>query len=240
MADIVDHRQKTEEVVRYNFKQAIANQYHMISPVLLKIYVPITLLFVFIIIFSSVSGIAIGKFTQDPNDFSHINPLIGIISNFGVLFWCASATVCFFGAAFRKIQFHKSSMPLFLLCSGIITCILLFDDFFLFHDWIVIYYLHLGKYGEYLTFLSYLIITIAYLIFFRKLILKTDFLLLLLGLGLFALSLGIDFFTDITNIGLMEGFFENVPKFFGIVTWFAYFSRLCFQYIKSIELTHVQ
>ena len=234
MIDIVDHNPETGEVVSYNFKQIIAIQYHLLFPVILKTYIPIVLLLLSIVIVSKILGTYMGKYFKDLSNFSHLSHLTGLISNIGIIFWCASATLCFFCSAFVKSQFHESLMPLFLLYSGFLTSILLFDDFFMFHDYIFPVFFHIN---ERQTYLSYLIITLAYLIIFRKLILNTEFLLVFLALGFFGLLLGFDFFSDITHSNIMDGLFEDGTKFFGIVTWLTYFARLCFQYLKSFELT---
>lgn len=112
----------------------------------------------------------------------------------------------------------------FLLVGGLISLILLLDDLFLFHE--IVFPLYF-KIPEKIVFLSYGLMVLGYITRFRKLIFETDFIFLLFAFCFFGLSIII----DILDLRV-SALFEDGSKLFGIVSWFGYFARTCFQAIK--------
>jgi len=158
------------------------------------------------------------KFTGDPALISNSNPFIGIISNVGVLFWCATASVCFFSGRLLW-SFGNKNQAVFLIYSGGFTTILLIDDFFMFHD-SAVYYLINNDFAQYTILLSYAIFALWYLINFYKMLWKQNY--ILIGFAFF--FLGSSVFTDfILESGGLEYFIEDGLKFFGIVSWLLFF-----------------
>lgn len=68
------------------------------------------------------------------------NPLVSFLSNLGALLWCASCTICFFTAYSIQSKYRKKDFD-FLLYSGIFSLILLFDDFFMVHDYLIYFWI---------------------------------------------------------------------------------------------------
>ena len=103
----------------------------------------------------------------------------GIISDLGIILWCASASVCFFAA----ITLHNSrpgEKTRFLFYSAFLTAYLLFDDFFQLHEVFFPRYLGLDE----KVIIAILGVTvISYLIAFKHVIFQTNYIFLLLALG---------------------------------------------------------
>ena len=199
--------------------------------VMILVYSAILVLF-FIGIWFAAShyGIDPGFFTRDPTASMESNPLMGFVSQFGNLLWCSTATLCFFVSIVFKDILGKDLFR-YLLFSGLATFLLLLDDLLLIHDYFGPVTLRIRQ--DYFYAL-YLIGGLGFLYFFRKTILKTEFILFVLSLLYFALSVSMDFFDDRNALGHGNSYLiEDGFKFFGIVTWFIYFLRLCMKSIKS-------
>ena len=177
------------------------------------------------------TGIALEKFMRDPAIIADIRPVFGIISNFGVLVWCATATICFYTWSVSRKWAEKERYPNFLFFSGILTIILLVDDLFLLHE----------KFGgrgfsEAYTYGCYVLLTIVIFISYQKYIFKTEYIVLMIALILFGASLFIDIFQDYFKqmIGYWAIYIEDGFKFLGIVGWFGYYLRICFVEINKL------
>lgn len=112
----------------------------------------------------------------------------GVLSDLGIILWCACAAICFFAA----ITLHNSKpadMFRFLFYSALLATYLLFDDFFQIHEVFVPRYLGLD---EKIVYAVLGITVIVYLIAFRRVILQTNYIFLLLALGFLAASVAAD------------------------------------------------
>ena len=107
------------------------------------------------------------------------------------------------------------------------TVVLLLDDLFLFHEEVFPEYLHIPQKA---VFAGYGIIILLYLISFRASILDTEFLILLFAFGFFGLSIIVD--EILRSMIPQQHLFEDGAKLLGIVSWFAYFARVCVKQIK--------
>lgn len=199
-----------------------------IYPIILIICIPTFLILLAVGYISWQTSIPIMDFTRDPLSIMRAPLYLGIVSNIGVLFWAAGVTVCLFSAAIINQVKQKSRNFYFLLFGGIITTILLLDDFFLLHEEVLPRYLHTS---ENQVFLGYILMILAYLIFFSKKIMATDFILLAMSLLGFAISA----ITDEVFINHFRGKFlvEDGFKLLGILTWTAYFTRVGIADIKQ-------
>ena len=209
-------------------------QLRTLSSILVKLYTPIVILLLLVVFLSFKTGIPISKFTADPAAIAGINPFIGVVSNIGILFWCASASICFFSFALLQKTRIRGNFSAFFLFSGFITSILLLDDLFLFHEEglnsLGIIFPNLPFISEKVIYFSYIMIVLLYFIRFRKIIIKTDFALLFLAFLFFGGSIIIDLF----QIAVFDIFlFEDGFKLFGIVSWLGYFVIVCFQVVKQ-------
>lgn len=183
------------------------------------IYSALTAFFVIIYFTSQWMDIEIEKFTADPITTFDSHPFVGVVSNLGALLWCTTAVVCIFSYFILRNKIPKKSAS-FLLWSGLLTAMLLFDDLFMFHDYLAITHLNIEQTTVYIV---YLILSITWFIYFFDEVRTNDFMILLLA-GLFlGLSVIGDFVLPQEGIAYM---FEDASKFFGIVTWTIYFIRI--------------
>ncbi len=153
---------------------------------------------------------------------------VGLVSNLGVLLWCSCAAICLFSGAVICQGFSNRETCLFMVCSGLFTAMLLLDDLFMLHEEVFPDHLFIP---QPLVFVAYGFITLAYLFRFRKTILATEYLLLILAVGFFAASVFVDLFVTPEEF-LIAGYpgrhiIEDGLKLFGIVTWTAYLIRVC-------------
>ena len=165
--------------------------------------------------------------TRDPMAVFGGDFYVGIISNVGVLIWCATATVCFFAAGMLGRIGGDRAQRSFFLAAGALTAILLMDDLFLVHEQVFPVYLGLH---ERLAFGFYLLSIVGFLFVFRREILGSEWLSLLLALGFFAASVVSDVNAIHHRIAAAAGggvalLFEDGFKLLGIVTWATYFIR---------------
>jgi hypothetical protein len=172
----------------------------------------------------------IGVFTRDPAAIINSHPFIGALSNIGILFWCATAAIAFFSAAFLRLHMVKGELLGYLLSFGSITLILMLDDLFLVHEMIFPNYFFII---EEVPFALYGLMVLLWLFRFRQRILTTDFLLLLLAFGFFGLSIGVDVLEGWLASSLTY-LFEDGFKLFGIVTWFTYGLRTSLQALETV------
>ena len=207
--------------------------YHLFNqtraPLILQILSYLLSLFILaaITLSSVYMDIPIYKFMSDPSSITNVSPFIGIISNFGVLLWCTSAVICLFSWIILNHRSYETEFSKFILCSGLMTVLLLIDDFFRLHEYIFPKILGLP---EKIVIMGYGTLTLFGLIKFRKCILKTEFLILLVAIGFFGLSLIVDSFqNDIEQlVGQWRILFEDGFKLLGIVSWLGYFLRSCY------------
>ena len=218
--------------------------------VFLWLYLPATFLFLITISVAYYKNYTISYFTRDPIALTGGHPLLGFISNIGIIFWCFSLAICIFSYVFLKKSKKGHDVIGFIMFGGIISLLLLVDDFFMLHE--KIYYNYLGI-NEFVVFVFYAILILFYLVKFRRIILDTDYIFILLSLFFFAFTLTFDalqmFYEEHLLPKTVEIFYyeyllnwhyvyEDGSKFFGIVSWFAYQFSTCFTQVQSIAYAH--
>lgn len=207
----------------------------------LKIYTPILCFIGLTVLVAQRLGIPIYELVADPGEISNQPFHIGFLSQVGNLFWCATTAICLFSAYIvRTGQLVRVNPRLssFLLSSGLLSGLLLLDDLFRIHE-------KAGKvlfgseapisttaqnFAEMLVFVFYGLVTITFLVSFRKVILRSNFLFLLLAIFFFSLSILVDMTPD-TLPG--HHIVEESSKLLGIFSWFMYFVRVCLQNILA-------
>lgn len=198
------------------------------------------LLFLCAVIFASAEAdLSMAMFTRDPAAIADINPFAGVASNLGVMLWNAAAVICLFSGAITWRRMDERSFSPFMLCSGLLTTILLLDDFFLIHEYVFPKYFGVN---EKVVTLGYGILTLGWMMVFRRFILKTEYLILLLALVFFALSIFIDVvqYRIEPVIGDWRILLEDGFKLLGIVAWLGYFLRCCIMTLrKQMGITSV-
>ncbi|MGB6647734.1 MAG: hypothetical protein WBG01_04260, partial [Bacteroidota bacterium] len=199
--------------------RSIKRQINDLRPIVLWAYVPSAILILLVLGLSSLTGIPVGEITRDPLAVMGGDFYVGSISNLGILLWCATATICFFTAALIGKSEEASKTRSFLLFGGLLTTLLCLDDLFMLHEFVFPRYFH-WKQG--IIVLSYGLLLLAYLWSFRKRVLDSHFLLLVLASGFFGVSVLVDRLPEY----LLPGFYylvEDGSKLLGIVSWFAYY-----------------
>ncbi|WP_295625705.1 hypothetical protein [uncultured Nitrosomonas sp.] len=173
-------------------------------------------------IISRQYSILIDNFFREPAAILKFNPFLGVMSNVGVLLWTFSAAICLF-VAVLLIKNGSKKIGLYLLYSAALTFVLLVDDFCLLHEHIFPQYLNVP---EKVFYLAYILAMLFFFIIFARIILRTDYIILLIACAFLALSIVSDLVLRQTGIAVLV---EDGFKLFGIVTWLIYFSRTCYQ-----------
>ena len=203
-----------------DLKQQIRNA----APILVMVYALTTAILSIVIFLGIEHNVELDHFTQDPASIMETPFYLGFFSYIGILFWCAAATICFF----MYFIIDSDTLVLkrrkqFLLCSGLISCLLMFDDLFLLHEIVFPDYFMIPKNVVYLLYIN---IIIVYVVLFRIELMDSEYMLLIIAFGL----LGISQFVDSLPMPIPEdSFLEDAVKLFGIVTWFTYYMRFCTQ-----------
>ncbi len=222
---------------------------------IVKLYVPTLLLLLFVILINYQTDIDLGIFTRDPAVIAGANgltskvnlttnPLVGVVSNIGILCWCICASNCFFSSAILRSRRNSETSKVrifanFFYFFGIITTFFLLDDLFLFHEIIAP---ELFNISEKAVYYSYVFLLAWGVVKYRKIIFETDWYLFCLAFLFFGFSVLIDKFFDYLYLfkfaeeggwlGLLI-LLEDGFKLFGIVSWLGYFTRVCFQVMKD-------
>lgn len=183
---------------------------------------------------SAQAQIPVSNFTRDPTAILRASPFVGLLSNLGVLLWCAATAVCLFCAAALRCQSVREEAPRFFLASGCLTLLLLVDDLFRLHDFILPTY---GGLAQEVFYLLYGGLAAVYLVRFRVRLLKTNLPLLLSALGLLASSVLLDVLPET----LLPWHFlvEDGLKFLGIVGWAGYWAGAGLQAVRATFSTPI-
>jgi hypothetical protein len=203
-------------------RQGLLEKLRALVPVMVVMYAPLLILFAII---GLQTRIPVENLTRDPLAITKSPFYWGAISYIGILFWCAAVAICLFSFRLlteigRNKEFHQ-----FFLFSGYLTSIVLLDDLFLLHEEAFPNYLNVP---EKLVFVGYGMIISLYFVKFRKIILKTEFLFLILAFCFLGLSVIIDLLPIATRLLSNQGEFllEDGFKLMGIISWFTYFARV--------------
>jgi hypothetical protein len=134
----------------------------------------------------ALAGIKMTKICRDPSQLADFPFYYGLLSNLGILVWAAGSFIPFFSCFLVNEAKAKS----LLRWAGILTLVLLLDDFLLIHDAFFPEVLHLP---DKLFYVFYLL---AFPLFFYRhfgfILKQTEFRILALGLFLMGVSVLID------------------------------------------------
>ena len=202
-------------------------QFKLLIPTMVIAY-SLTLAAVVGISFLAIStGRRVWYFTSDPFILGNLPFYAGILSNVGILFWSAGATVCFFSVSIRRKEEFIGRYKRFLVMSGLITSLLLVDDLFQMHR---IFYPKVLHIPTFIVYCVYGLLGLWYLLIFRKQIMETEYLMLALALGFLGLAVIIDILSIVPRGSTA---LSDFLKFFGIVSWFIYFTRTCWKILTG-------
>ncbi len=165
---------------------------------------------------------------RDPNSLGKLPFYAGSVSNAGALLWVATAAICLFTRTLVKVRAANDRTSGFLLYAAVFTLVLMADDLFLLHEGLFRHYIPID---ENIIYFSYALTAVLFLVLYRRIILDSEFILLVLALTLLGLSVGIDVIQhhiDDDQFLAIGGYvLEDGLKLLGIVTWLMYFSRYC-------------
>lgn len=168
----------------------------------------------------SWKDVPLADLTRDPLTTFQAAPYVGLLSQIGILLWAAAAAVCLFGASVLRRRAEGAEEKRFLLTSGLATLALGLDDAFLFHEEFVPYF----GVPQGLVFIVYAVLLALYAWRFARVILKTEYALLMMALVFFGVSLAVDV-AHPEVLGQYELLVEDGAKLVGILSWLVYFVR---------------
>lgn len=209
----------------------ISQLYHQLKKwrgLLLMTYLPVVGFLAFIVIQSYYTEISLSYLTRDPVATTDEAFYLGFVSNIGVLFWCAAATICLFTYTFLRYTGWLDHKRSFWLVSGLLTFLLLVDDFFLLHEMIIPYYLRIP---EKAVLVIYGLLLLGYLWLFRRTILESEPLLMLVSLGFFGASFAGELIFEQDTWHVIA---EDGGKLLGIVGWCSCFTVLAIKEIGQL------
>lgn len=173
---------------------------------------------------SQIADIPVADFTRDPSATMHTSPFVGIVSNVGVLIWCASSAICLFSGLVLLSNTENQHVACFVIASGLFSGLLMLDDFFMLHE-------TLGRFAisEKIVYVLYGLLLLLGAFYFGRIVLSHDYDLLLTAFIMLGLSVGVDLFQDQVEliVGHWRILFEDGFKFLGIVAWSAWFTIFC-------------
>lgn len=193
-------------------------QFRAVTPVLLLSWLAILIALLTAVFASTVKNIPLDTFTKDPLSISNAPFYFGFFSNLGIMFWTASIMTCWF-VAYRVFYSGTKNDFRFMLWSGIVTLIMTVDDLFQLHETVMPAYFSISSNMVYITYIN---IYLIYFIRFRKKILKSEFITLIIAF----LFLGLSTIIDLLPLPIpKDTFLEDALKLFGTVSWFVYYFR---------------
>jgi hypothetical protein len=230
------------------------SQLRSLLPILLVVYVPLGIVLVALTL---QQRIPLPVLLEDVTYLAEVPFYTGFISNLGILIWMSAAAVAGFTYLVLRSHPNHRARP-FLLASFLLTLFLTLDDLYLIHDEFFPEYLGIS---ETAFFVGYIVIVAAYVYAFRRTLMRSEYLLLILAFGFFAFSLAIDNVQELLpglyssiregtgnpividaegaqqavegTVSSIRYMAEDGSKFLGIVTWCLFFVRYCHAQLKA-------
>jgi hypothetical protein len=202
--------------------------------VLILCVVPSAMLLAVVALLSVARDIPVGMFMRDPAALADMDPLTGMLSNLGILLWCATAAISLF-AAEVLYGAGRTGASRFLFWSATLTMVLMLDDLFQFHEDLAERYLGLGDEAVYVVLgLG----TVGYLAAFGQTILRGQYApLFAFAFALLGVSVSIDavFERWLWRLGSWDVFVEDGAKFLGIASWCGYFVGTAYGLLTALS-----
>jgi hypothetical protein len=208
-------------------------QFRLLIPTILIAYSLTLAVVVGISLYAISTGRRVWYFTVDPFIIGNLPFYAGILSNIGILLWSASATVCFFSVTILRNEELLKRYKWFLIMSGLMTSLFLFDSFFQMHR---IFYPNRLHLSTFMVFCVYIVLGLWYLFFFRKQIMETEYLMLALALGFLGLAVIID---TVSIVPRGRTALSDFFKLYGILSWLIYFTRTCWKILTRQPVLEV-
>lgn len=191
--------------------------------------IPSLVVLLIAIIANKFYDVRIISMTRDVSSLGKIPSFYGFISSLGILLWMATVAICFFTSTLLK-TINETFSYRFMLSSAILSSYLLIDDLFLLHE-------HSGvlfKGSELFIYALLGVSVFLYLIIFKSIILKTNYLVLILALFFLFASISIDSIQPfLWGKGDLHAFLEDGTKWIGICFWCSYYAQTSFKYLSQ-------
>jgi len=196
--------------------------------IIILLAIPAVLLVASIVAF--LDGIAtFYEISREPSITLEGPALTGIQSNLGVLImWSGAAIALFSAIAVRRLGGGRTAR--FLLWGGIITALLALDDFLLLHDEVFVEFL--GQ-SERRVFLVYAVIVGLFLWHYRRVIMSSGAILLIIAVGCLGASLLVDQTSFLWGESPWRIFVEDGLKLVGLTFWTGFFVRCSYHALVS-------
>jgi hypothetical protein len=194
------------------------------------------LVFAAVFVVGRALGVAPGDLTRDITVVAGLHPLAGLLSNLGVLVWCAGSAIALFTALYFRTG-PGATTARYLLSGALLSTYLLLDDLFMLHELVAGSSLGLSENAVYLVLG---VAVLVHLTLFRRFLLAIGPWPLFIALGL----LGCSMFTDMLQehllwMGTWRSVLEDGFKWLGIVAWSAQFIHLALRFTRArIGATH--
>lgn len=152
-----------------------------------------------------------------------------LLSQIGIFFWAGTLAICLISATLLSGKSEFRNVSSFFYGSAVISLILGLDDVFLFHE------LVFPSFGisQKIVYFSYAFAMLVYGLRYVKFILKTEYVLLVLAIGGFGLSICIDVILY-EHSEYISNLLEDGFKFIGLIFWFSYYFRVSKQCLQSL------
>jgi hypothetical protein len=193
--------------------------------VILIVYVPLTVFLLALGVRAVLVQNDYSLYFRDPAAVTQSPPWTGLFSNIGVLLWCGAAAVCLFTAVILRRIPGERRLAGFLLAWGLLTVVLMLDDLFMIHEFLLPTYFPVG---DDLMFVVYFLAVAGMLVYYRSDLLRMRHILLGCAFAAFGASIMLDvlghvWFTDrgvpSRLVWNLEYVIENGLKLLGIVLW---------------------
>lgn len=172
---------------------------------------------------------------NDPATHSGTHPLVGAISNMGVLLWWTSASIWLFTASLLRSRADRAAYK-FALASGLLSAYLGLDDLYLLHDELLPEYLGLPQDG---AVAAVGLTTIAYFVAFRRFVFRREAVALLVAAGLLGASAFVDgVFHASSQSTAWKWLYllEDSLKWLGILCWGSFCLAWCVRAVLGLTM----
>lgn len=208
---------------------SFVRQFKSIAPILITVYLFLLFVFWLLAYANHRFGFNVEYAIKDPAHLYNGHPLVGFLSNVGILLWCSASAICLFlGKLYSK--YGNPRVSRFYFYSGLLSAVLLIDDFFMVHDFLFRTYFDLSQDVLYVMYIGFAVFVFVK---FFDIIIRTEYLILALACVFLGLSTAVDTFFH--NKGVTLVLVEDGAKTFGIATWFLYYVRT--GYFSVLELS---
>lgn len=177
----------------------------------------------FVLCFANFKHLPLEALTRDTATVLHGKPYIGLLSNLGILVWCAAAAICFFTAYVLRHSTSMQESTLFFSSAGVLTTLFLADDLFLLHDYVYVSWL---PHSHLLIIAAYGIGIVMLAARFWKMFHESFF--TLFGMALFCFAIAA--VPDLQNRSYLlpdtfpSTLVEDGFTFIAVLFWFVYFA----------------